>query len=334
MVQANPSLNLTVRTDQQEYYPGQPVQVSGNLTLDESPVTDGLVGLQINGPSEPFIFRTLRTGSLPPTAGYVLLEWVLPCDIDGNPQYTFQNGTTAYFKVHLVNMDPHNPRYVVVTFNVYYSNAGNLTPFGFASITTTIIPSGDITRTQPMQIPADAILGEAIVYANAYTNFPEEGGTPYYIEQNATFQITGAEGEGQTVQNPLTIMQSNETENYETTFILPEQVANGTYTVYVTSIYAYTSVSNSTTFQIGEVQQGVVGDLGGGVPPQFFAFDGKVDGKDLTLFLMCFKGNAPPEAMYLADLGGGVPPQFFQYDGVVDGKDLTLFLMCFKGLGP
>jgi len=35
------------------------------------------------------------------------------------------------------------------------------------------------------------------------------------------------------------------------------------------------------------------GDLGGGLPPKFFAFDGKVDGKDLSLFLLCFKGLGP-----------------------------------------
>jgi hypothetical protein len=37
-----------------------------------------------------------------------------------------------------------------------------------------------------------------------------------------------------------------------------------------------------------------VGDLGGGVPPQFFKFDEKVDSKDLALFLQCFKGLGPP----------------------------------------
>jgi parallel beta-helix repeat protein len=77
-----------------------------------------------------------------------------------------------------------------------------------------------------------------------------------------------------------------------------------------------------------------VGDLGGGLPPAFFQCDKKVDGKDLSLFLQCFKGAAPPEAMYLGDLGGGVPPEFYQCDGKVDSKDLALFLLCFKGLGP
>jgi parallel beta-helix repeat protein len=77
-----------------------------------------------------------------------------------------------------------------------------------------------------------------------------------------------------------------------------------------------------------------VSDLGGGMPPQFLLFDGVVDGKDKALFLLCYKGTAPPEAMYLGDLGGGTPPQFFKCDGKVDGKDKALFLLCYKGLGP
>jgi parallel beta-helix repeat protein len=77
-----------------------------------------------------------------------------------------------------------------------------------------------------------------------------------------------------------------------------------------------------------------VGDIGGEVPPTFFNCDSSVDGKDLALFLQCYKGTAPAEAMYLADLGSGVPPKFYNCDGKVDGKDLALFLLCFKGLGP
>jgi parallel beta-helix repeat protein len=77
-----------------------------------------------------------------------------------------------------------------------------------------------------------------------------------------------------------------------------------------------------------------VGDFGGGLPPSFFSCDGKADGKDLSLFLLCYKKTAPTNVMYLADLGGGVPPQFYKCDEVIDGKDLSLFLQCYKGLGP
>lgn len=93
-------------------------------------------------------------------------------------------------------------------------------------------------------------------------------------------------------------------------------------------------IEDNTRFRTGDVIVKLVGDLGSGTPPQFFKFDGKVDGKDLSLFLQCFKGTAPPEAKFLGDLGGGTPPQFFLYDGKVDGKDLSLFLQCFKGAGP
>jgi hypothetical protein len=83
----------------------------------------------------------------------------------------------------------------------------------------------------------------------------------------------------------------------------------------------------------GQASMGL-GDLGGGTPPRFFNFDGKVDDKDLSLFLKCCNGLAPPEIMYIADLGGGIAPRFFECDGIVDGKDLALFIACYKGLGP
>jgi hypothetical protein len=111
--------------------------------------------------------------------------------------------------------------------------------------------------------------------------------------------------------------------------------AKGNYTI---SAYAE-PVPGETDTADNSITDGLVlitkvGDLGGGVPPAFFNCDGSVDGKDLALFLQCYKGTALPEAMYLGDLGGGVPPQFYNCDGNVDGKDLSLFLQCFKGQGP
>lgn len=41
------------------------------------------------------------------------------------------------------------------------------------------------------------------------------------------------------------------------------------------------------------VDQLTYGDLGGGIPAKFFAYDGKVDGKDKALFLLIYKGQAP-----------------------------------------
>jgi len=73
-----------------------------------------------------------------------------------------------------------------------------------------------------------------------------------------------------------------------------------------------------------------ISDLGGGAPPTILQCDGVVDGKDLALFLLCYKGLAPPNAKYLGDLGSGLPPEFLKFDGKVDRIDLALFLMCFR----
>lgn len=80
----------------------------------------------------------------------------------------------------------------------------------------------------------------------------------------------------------------------------------------------------------------IMGDIGGGILPQYYQFDGLCDGKDLALFLQCYKGIAPANAMYLADLGSLVNgvPTFFAYDGVVNGADLALFLDCYHSEGP
>lgn len=74
---------------------------------------------------------------------------------------------------------------------------------------------------------------------------------------------------------------------------------------------------------------GDLGDLGGGSPTTFFAFDTRVDYKDLGLFRQCYLGTAPPEAMYLGDLGGGNPTEFGHFDGVVNYKDAALFNKCY-----
>jgi parallel beta-helix repeat protein len=148
-----------------------------------------------------------------------------------------------------------------------------------------------------------------------------------------TFNVTAYANDTAIQTETLTLTSGN-----STTLTFTWNTSGFAYGNYTISAYAWPVMGETDTddnrFIDDRVFISVVGDLGGGVPPQFFNCDGKVDGKDLSLFLQCFKGTAPPEAMYLGDLGGGVPPQFFNCDGKVDGKDLSLFLQCFKGQGP
>jgi hypothetical protein len=117
-------------------------------------------------------------------------------------------------------------------------------------------------------------------------------------------------------------------------FRLPTNAPSGIWTADALTDVASVTVHDMLTFQIS-----VLGDLGSGTPvPQFFLFDGACNGYDIPLFLECYKGTAPLEAMYLGDLGsvplGSTVPQFFTYDGKVDSADIVLFLICYKGQGP
>jgi hypothetical protein len=111
--------------------------------------------------------------------------------------------------------------------------------------------------------------------------------------------------------------------------------AKGNYTIsaYATPVTGETDIINNNCTD-GWVLITKVGDLGTGYPLVFGTCDGKVTGPDLALFLMCYKGTAPPEYKYLGDLGTGYPLVFGTCDGKVTGPDLALFLMCYKGTAP
>jgi PKD repeat protein len=334
LVHANPSLNITVKTDKQQYAPADIVQVSGNLTLDGIPTIDGLVGLEIQNSRGPVVVRTLPAVHPPSETPYILTEYVVPCYTNGTPKFSFRRNTIAYFKISVVNLDHFHPYPVFLIVNVYDSTN---TPLGSAEFHEPLLPDSSSLVIISFLIPSDAALGTATVYGNAFSNWPSLGGTPYVREANNTFTITsdGSEAE-QLTQNQFTTLQSNGTVNYNTTFRLAAMATPDKYFVYVTSSYQGETASNSTTFILGHGPDRVVGDLGGGVPPRFFQFDGIVNSRDLNLLLQCFKGTAPPEYMYLGDLGSRVngKNEFFIYDGVVSATDLNLFMQCYKGLGP
>jgi hypothetical protein len=322
LVYPNPLLELNIETDKPKYYNKDVIQIYGNLTLDGTPVTNGLIAIQIQTSENKLLtIRTLSTGEPPPETPYVYLQYVMPCDENGNPKNTFTIGTLAYFKVCISNFDIE-PRKALITINLYYNDS---TPFGYAAIETTISAQTHPIYIVSIPIPSDAVLGTATTYANAYTDWPQKEGTPYCLEVNATFEISTTNS----LEKPLTTTQQTNETNATLTLRLARKIPRGNYTIYATSRYLGETVYNTTTFEVY-----ILGDLGGGVPPTFFAFDGKVDSKDYSLFLQCLKGIAPPEAMYLADLGGGLPPKFFQFDGKVDSKDYSLFLLCLKGVGP
>lgn len=296
-VQANPALNITVKTDKQLYYARDTVQVYGNLTLDGILVTNGIVGIQVNSSTGKLLtIRTLSTGNPLPETPYIFLEYVAPTDPNGNPKFSFRKGELAYFKISIINQDiePHD---VLMTLITYYNDN---TPFGTAAVKAQPLnPRSPATFLASIPIPTDAILGAATVYANAYTDWPALAGTPYCSEVNATFQITSSTfGASQTTQNQLTILQGSETGNFNTTFRLAKNAPPGTYKIYANSRYQGESAFGNATFQVL-----ILGDIDG---------DSDVDYWDAYLFRQAYLGAYNP----YADL---------DFNGVIDYRDASIF---------
>jgi len=296
LVQANPGLVLTVKTEKQEYYSKDSVFIFGNLTLDEVPVTDGLVGLQLQTSGDRLLtIRTLSTGTLPSETPYVKLWYVTPCNSTGEPQSSFRRGTLGYFKISVTNYDIE-PRDALMTINTYYPDS---TPFGFASIQTTLSPQSTSTFIISIPIPTDAVLGTAGAYANAYTDWPKLGGTPHCNEVKATFEIVDSGTSSQAAKEIFT-PETNETGNFNLTLKLPKRSPWGNYTIYVTARYLGEEAFNSTTFKVL-----ILGDIDG---------DGDIDAWDLNLFVIAYNYGYNPRA----DL---------DFDGDIDAWDLNILVI-------
>lgn len=109
---------------------------------------------------------------------------VTPCDQHGNPKDNFTKGSLAYFKV-TVNNTFLQPIGVLITVNAYDADGATI---GVPSIKGPI-SRGILTYILGLPITASAQLGNATVYANAFTDWPHLGGVPYCPEKSATFQI-------------------------------------------------------------------------------------------------------------------------------------------------
>ena len=85
----------------------------------------------------------------------------------------------------LVNNTSVESETVLVTVNAYDSNN---TTLGVVSFKGLIMP-GISTFILGLPIPSEASAGLAIVYANAFTDWPYYGGISYCPEASATFEI-------------------------------------------------------------------------------------------------------------------------------------------------
>jgi len=289
------SLTLTVTTNKQFYYLSEVVKVSGNLTLDEVPIPNALVGLEVTNPDKTIIIRTLPTGPSPQQNWLVEVLEVTPCDEYGNPKETFQKGVLSYFNVTIRNNDIED-RLVLITVNLYDTAQ---TPIGLSTLKGVINENSTSTIILSVPIPQTAMLGNATVYANVYSSSPKIGGKPYGPEKSAQLQIVSSfEGELALSTHNSEVLNGN----FTASFRLPPYDSTGIYHVYVTCTYQGYTAINSTTFLVK-----VPGDADN---------NSVVDGSDLALLgYSWFAKPGDPHWNENCD---------FDLNGIIDGGDLGL----------
>jgi len=297
-VSAQPTLELTVATNKLVYGRGETVAITGNLTLDGVPVTDGVVAIQVNKPNgSPMIVRASTTGSITGDWSVEVLE-VFTSDYWGNRTSSFKRGVTAYINIALRN-NRNEDKYTVLILNLYDSAA---TPFEVAFVIRGPISPGEL-RVQVSYHTDDAPIGTITVYANAFSELPNYGGYAYSPEKSTNFNITTTTS---LAFNSDTKSQTAETTSisgtYYLNFRLPQKAALGNYTVYTGAYYQGQQSTATSSFEAK-----LIGDIN---------LDGKVDGKDIAIAAKAY-GTRPGQPLWdaRADLN---------LDGKVDGKDIAI----------
>jgi hypothetical protein len=225
--------------------------------------------------------------------------------------YSFKPGQDAGFKVTMRSnalIDYQG----WVTINLFFSNG---LPFAAQSVYNGTFPAGQTfnATTWPVNIPSSSVVGQAMVYASVFSDYPKNGGLPYSPEQSAAFNISS----GTPAQTP----PSSPLGNFSLIVPLSPSTSSmpillGNYTVYAMTSKPPLVASAQTTFTVK-----LIGDIN---------LDARIDMKDIS-FIAKHYGSYGPGYLYpgsppspnwnaTADVTGpnGVP------DGKVDMRDISI----------
>ncbi|MEM2702765.1 MAG: PKD domain-containing protein [Candidatus Bathyarchaeia archaeon] len=233
---------LNISTDKQVYYTGDKVNITGNVTLDGVPVSDALVGIQVNSPFQtPYLIRTAPTGEIQSGNWEVNITEFYTCDAHGIPQTSFLKGSLAYYKIKWKNYANIYKQILIGIYVEYSNKAPCKAYFPFDEL---MPPQAEETLILSFEIPYEAPLGTTTLYASIFTQTPKEGGYPYCPEKATTFNIISYEDCSDPPPTPATPLQ-----NFNINFSLAF-AKSGTYYIYAGTSYAGSQASNSMTFGV------------------------------------------------------------------------------------
>jgi hypothetical protein len=173
-------------------------------------------------------------------------------DLYGNPVSSVQRGSDYYVHVRYKNTQ-QVPIQALIAFSIFDST--NVPIFASYLIHGTVDPGGPFSASVRWRVPIDATLGQAKVYGNAYSDFPQNNGYPHCPEKSSNFNIVVA-GLSSGLGFSDADFQTMETPGYYyLNFRIPTIGTKiGTYTVYATSFHFTGHIalvtSNTTAFQV------------------------------------------------------------------------------------
>jgi len=211
-----PFASLSISTDRSSYSPGTVVTINANTDAnanvavsvtdsDRTNIVSRTISTDRNGQGEiefklsdsarsgtynvdasaSINGRTVSDSSsftVKSSSARVSILSLSPTDQQGNPVSSFSKGKLGFVKVVI---DAEASVGSLVTINLFDSD---LTSLGIGSFKTTLSP-GTSEMTLSFFIPNDAESGTADIYANAFTDWPSQGGTPLTGEKQASVTI-------------------------------------------------------------------------------------------------------------------------------------------------
>jgi len=237
--------------------PGENVTIYALVTYNDYPVQNALVSFVVQGPENPIenitqsrVIRTNESGVAFINVGLGLQDeiyfgewsvigkvkiaenivcqdilsfkvgWIVnivtikTIDEDYVEQTEFTTGSRVGIELTLQNIAMTEKK-VTITLTVHDELN---TPIQFVEIENLILhPNGILVYPYFFMIPKDAVIGEAVVYASAYTDPLSLGGIPYCPEVSKSFFITGRDITILSVQPHPTVVFQGETVNIDVT---------------------------------------------------------------------------------------------------------------------
>lgn len=236
------SLAVTIVPGQPTYTQRNLVTVKGNVTYNGNLVSDGLVGVQVDDPLKTIVIRTFNLTQTLNVSFSINITSVFMCDDGGQYVPNVERNKDTWFTMSVENIKYFEDQPIYFSLTIVDS-AG--IPLG-TERSSQPIPRNNIgSFLKRMRIPNWATVGTALIYANAYTAWPEDGGYPLCPEKTAYFNII----ESTYVIPPIIIPPKPPVQNgkFEMKFTLAPDMIPGQYPMAATASYkgSITSAFNS-----------------------------------------------------------------------------------------